>query len=156
MSVILSLKIHKYSALLRSLTIRPYKDKGECVSSWVSDQYVTFQYIVMWDEIFGYVLGFLVFLGMLKLLKLLRFNKKVTELSTILYFAVKPLLGFLVSFWIIYFAFAQFGYLSFGHDLYDYRSIISTIETLMAMMLMSFNYKDLEERHRVLGPVRTQ
>ena len=42
------------------------------------------QYPLAWDFALNYTLGFLVFVVMLKFLRLLRFNKRVTELSSTL------------------------------------------------------------------------
>lgn len=46
--------------------------------------YVNFAYVIYWDELYSYMLGCLVFLAMLKLLRLLKFNQKVTELISTL------------------------------------------------------------------------
>ena len=90
---------------------------------------------------------------MIKMLKLLRFNRKVAELITTLDVATKPLLGFFVFFTIVYVAFAQFGLLVFGRTLREYSTFIATLESLFSMMLMNFNYSHLEGSDKVLGPL---
>ena len=109
--------------------------------------------MVTWDYIFSVILALLVFLATLKFLKLLRFNKKVTQLCSTLTLAAKPLLGFFITFLILFCAFAMMGTLAFGRENYDYHTFISTLETLFAMMLLSFNFSGLEEASRIIGPV---
>jgi hypothetical protein len=108
--------------------------------------------VLVWDSAFTYCCGILVFLSMVKMLRLLRFNHKVAELSSVLSLSLRPLLGFFVSFLIIYVAFAQFAMLVFGRHVRNYANFGSTIETLFAMMLMNFSFDDLQQTDPVLGP----
>ena len=90
---------------------------------------------------------------MVKMLRLLRFNRKVAELSSALSLSIRPLLCFFLSFAILYTAFAQFAMLVFGRQVRDYATFTSTVETLFSMMLMNFSFNDLHKTNPVLGPV---
>lgn len=115
--------------------------------------FTNFQYILLWDSAFTYCCGILVFLSMIKTLRLLRFNRKVAELSSVLSVSVRPLLCFFLSFIILYLAFAQFAMLVFGRHVEAYCHLTSALETLFSMMLMNFSFNDLQDTNPVLGPV---
>lgn len=51
----------------------------------------------------------------------------MTQLTTTLGKAKKDLAGFMVMFMIIFFAFAQLGYLLFGTQVRDFRDIINSM-----------------------------
>ncbi|ELT88584.1 hypothetical protein CAPTEDRAFT_89348 [Capitella teleta] len=86
------------------------------------------------------------------MLRLLRFNRKVAELSSVLSLSMRPLFGFFVSFMILYVAFAQFALFTFGRTVKDYSNFASSIETLFSMMLMNFSFDDLQKADPILGP----
>merc|ERR1719461_710071 len=77
----------------------------------------------------------------------------MTQLSETLSAAGKDLGGFSVMFVIIYFAFVQLGFLLFGIQVYDFRSITDSIFTLFRMILGDFNFKAIESASTFLGPV---
>ena len=107
----------------------------------------------MLDEAFSYVLGFLTFVAMVKFLSLLRFNRKIGELTSALSLATRPIINFFMFFTILFSAFAMFAFLIFGKLLLNYSTFISSMETLLAMMLMSFNFRELQEVNAVIGPI---
>ena len=55
-----------------------------------------------------------VFFAWIKLFKYISFNKTMTQLSSTLSRCAKDVAGFGVMFFIVFFAFAQLGYLLFG------------------------------------------
>ena len=118
-----------------------------------ADGFTNFQYVLTWHEAFSYSCGLLVFISMVKLLRLLRFNRKVAELSSTLSISVRPLLTFIVPFINIFVAFALFAMTAFGCYIHDYTTFPSTVETLFSMMLKSFKFSDLRETSPVLGPI---
>lgn len=61
--------------------------------------------------------------GLLQLFKYISFNKTMTQLTETMSQAKKDLASFGVMFFIVFFAFAQVGYLLFGTQVRDYRSI---------------------------------
>ncbi len=60
---------------------------------------------------------------------------------------------FSVMFAVMFFAFGQMGNLLFGHSVYMYSSMITTMETLFAMMLGSFEFEPLRQTNEILGPI---
>ena len=61
--------------------------------------------------------------------------------------------GFAVMFFIVFFAFAQLGYMIFGSQVKDYSSFSDAIFTLLRTILGDFDFYALEKANRVLGPV---
>jgi hypothetical protein len=63
----------------------------------------------------------------LQVFKYISFNKTMTQLSSTLARCAKDLAGFAVMFFIIFFAFAQLGYLIFGTQVRDFNSFPSAV-----------------------------
>lgn len=59
--------------------------------------------------------------------KYVSFNKTMTQLTTTIGKAKKDLAGFMVMFMIIFFAFAQLGYLLFGTQVRDFSDLINAM-----------------------------
>lgn len=110
----------------------------QCIFN-ISDDFINLQRIVLWDELFGVMLGFILFLSMLKTLKLVRFNAKIAQLYGTITKSSKPLLNYMIVFLISFSAFVSCGYLLFGPHDYEYSSFIRTSETLMSMLMMKVN-----------------
>ncbi|XP_021346749.1 polycystic kidney disease protein 1-like 2 isoform X2 [Mizuhopecten yessoensis] len=115
------------------------------------DAYLNLQHIVLWEALFGYMLAFLLFLSMLKLLLILRFNPKITQLSGTLRKAKGPITNFMVVFVLTFLSFAQFGYLVFGGVDRGYYTFITTLETLMSMLMMKMEIDNMIMVNGLLG-----
>ncbi|XP_026464296.1 polycystin-2-like [Ctenocephalides felis] len=66
---------------------------------------------------------------------------------------VKDIAGFAVMFFIVFFAFAQLGYLLFGTQAQGYRTFGAAVVTLLTTILGEFDYHEIEQANRVLGPI---
>ena len=105
------------------------------------------------DETFVYLLAFLVFLANLKLLKLMRFNHRIYLFAKTLSKAALPLFSFLVVFLVFYIAFSLLFYSIYGSVLPEYRSFLTTIETLFSAVMGGFDFETVQANNRRLGPV---
>jgi len=114
---------------------------------------VNFQRIVLWDDVFAIMQGFLLFFSMVKLLRLIRFNAKVNQLSTTLRKAVGPIFNFFVVFTVVFVAFTQFAYMVFGPVSGEYYSFLTSLETLFSMLLMKVDIDQVMTASSVLGPI---
>lgn len=92
------------------------------------NEYMKFQYVGYWSEIFNYIIGFLVFFATLKFLKLLRFNRKISMLSDTLRNSSKDLIHFSIIFNIVFLAFIQVFYLVYMSQLDIFKTFISSCE----------------------------
>ena len=102
-----------------------------------------------------YLLAFLVFLANLKLLKLMRFNHRIYLFTKTLSKAALPLFSFLVVFLVFYIAFSFLFYSIYGSGLPEYRSFLTTIETLFSAVMGGFDFETVLANNRLLGPVRS-
>ncbi|XP_077869620.1 polycystin-1-like protein 2 [Saccoglossus kowalevskii] len=122
----------------------PYNSQG-------SGTFINFQRIALWDEIFGYIISVIVFVSILKFLRLLRFNRRMSLLGSTIKYASKDLIYFAVVFFVIFFTYGQFGYLVFGRSVYKYSDFTLAVETLFTMMLGRFGYNEIKEAHEIFG-----
>ncbi|XP_071943837.1 polycystin family receptor for egg jelly-like [Antedon mediterranea] len=114
-------------------------------------QYLNFQHFAIWEQMYYYILGFILFISTAKFLKLLRFNRRMLLLSNTISCCWLELLLFLMVFLIIFAAYASCGYLLFGSTLKDYSSYLTTLESLFATLLGKFDFLSMQEENRVLG-----
>ena len=112
-----------------------------------------FDTLGFWSAQFNNVLALLTFIVWVKVFKYISFNKTMSQLSSTLSRCSKDIAGFGVMFFIVFFAFAQLGYLLFGTQVKDYSSFGTAVFTLLRLILGDFNFYDLEAANRVLGPV---
>jgi len=94
-----------------------------------------------------------VFFAWIKLFKYISFNKTMTQLSSTLARCAGDVMGFGVMFFIVFFAFAQLGYLLFGTQVKDFSTFSDGIFTLLRTILGDFDFHAIESANRILGPV---
>ena len=74
-------------------------------------EFINFQRVAIWNEIFIYCVGFICFSSILYVINLLRFNVKMSALALVLKNSTEELMSFSVIFFILFFAFASFAYI---------------------------------------------
>ncbi|ELT90189.1 hypothetical protein CAPTEDRAFT_169289 [Capitella teleta] len=116
------------------------------------NEYADFEFLSYWQVVFNSALAIMVFFAWIKVFKYISFNKTMTQLSSTLARCAKDLAGFAVMFFIIFLAFAQLGYLIFGTQVKDFSSFDDAVFTLFRIILGDFNFHELEQANRVLGP----
>ncbi|RXG73272.1 Polycystic kidney disease 2-like 1 protein [Armadillidium vulgare] len=117
------------------------------------DDYANFQQLGYWQVQFNSTIAVCVFFAWFKLFKYISFNKTMTQLFSTLSRCAKDVIGFGVMFFIVFFAFAQLGYLLFGTQVSDFSSFINAVFTLLRTILGDFNFQAIEEANRILGPL---
>jgi hypothetical protein len=95
-----------------------------------TNKFINFSHIVIWDIVFTAVLGCLLFTSVIKAFRILGYNKRLTQIMSVLVNAWEDIIGFIVVFSSVFFAFVAFGYLLFGSKLEDYRSFLTTCGSL--------------------------
>ena len=65
--------------------------------------------------------------------------------------ATRDLLGFSITFAIVFMAFTQFGYLTFGSMTKSYSTFMSSLQTIFRFSLGQFNLKELQDANYLLG-----
>jgi hypothetical protein len=97
--------------------------------------------------------SFNAFLSYLKVFHYMSFSPKFTQLTRTLANASSALGGFLVVFTIVMFSSSFAFMLCFGARLGDFRTMGSSMTTLLSAMLGDFDFGALREAHWLLGPV---
>ncbi|CAF4229923.1 unnamed protein product, partial [Rotaria sp. Silwood2] len=114
-------------------------------------EFVNFNAIGSFDEVYSYIVALVTFFTMLKFLKLLRFNKRIGMLSQSLSYARQDLNSFAVVFAIFMIAYAHMGFGLFGRSLQSYKSFFTALTTCFRMLLGEINAPDMLAVSRVYG-----
>ncbi|GAA37006.2 polycystin 2 [Clonorchis sinensis] len=117
------------------------------------DSFANFQLLSTWQMNFNYGIAITVFLSWIKLFKYISFNKTMTQLSSTLGNCAKDLAGFSVMFFIVFFSFAELGYLAFGTQVEDFSQFMTSVYTLFRIILGDFDFNALERANSVFGPI---
>ncbi|KAK7005356.1 polycystic kidney disease 2-like 1 protein, partial [Biomphalaria glabrata] len=116
-------------------------------------QYAPFENIGFWEVRFNNAVAITVFIAWVKVFKYISFNKTMTQLSTTLSRCAKDLLGFFIMFFIVFLAFTQLGFLLFGTQVNDFSTFMNSFFTLFRIILGDFDFHQLEQANRILGPI---
>ena len=85
-------------------------------------QYNGFAFLCYWQYQFNIIISITIFLAWIKVFKYISFNKTMTQLSETLAKCARDISGFAIMFFIIFFAYAQLGYLTFGIQVESFRA----------------------------------
>lgn len=119
----------------------------------LSDKFYNFQGIAAWDEVFQILLAFVIFSSIIKLIHILRFNKRMSMLASTLQHSAKEMSAFSLVFSLVIFAFVAFGYFLFGPNVAGFKGVMQGFETLLTFSLGSFDFDAVTSNYRVLGPI---
>ncbi|XP_068225345.1 uncharacterized protein [Palaemon carinicauda] len=114
-------------------------------------KYIRMQPLAFLDDVVGYIISFQVFIGTLKLLKLLRFNKRIGMLSATLKYAAGDILGFTLLFIIMLFSFSSIFYLNSLTYVEEFSTFTKTVEA--SFFLINKKFLDIKESSPILGPI---
>ncbi|XP_064091678.1 uncharacterized protein LOC135205258 [Macrobrachium nipponense] len=114
-------------------------------------KYIRMQPLAFLDEVVGYVISFQVFIGTLKLLKLLRFNKRIGMLSATLKHAAGDILGFGLLFVVMLFSFSSVFYLISMTSVEEFSTFSRAVES--CFFEINKKFVDVRESSRILGPI---
>ncbi|NP_001239172.1 polycystic kidney disease 2-like 1 protein [Oryzias latipes] len=115
--------------------------------------YADFEFLAFWQTQYNNMNAVNLFFAWIKIFKYISFNKTMTQLSTTLGRCAKDILGFAVMFFIVFFAYAQLGYLLFGTEVDTFSTFVKCIFTQFRIILGDFNFDAIDQANRVLGPI---
>ncbi|XP_078573183.1 polycystin-2-like protein 2 [Branchiostoma floridae x Branchiostoma japonicum] len=118
-----------------------------------SDDFNMYKDAINWFQIYSVLLGLFICCTTLKFLRILRFNSHVYALSTTMKKSFKHVAKFMVTVGIIVTAFTVMATLVFGSKLQGFRNMSLSLQSLLVMMLGSFNFEDLVDGNGILGPL---
>nr|XP_045012353.1 polycystic kidney disease 2-like 1 protein isoform X2 [Jaculus jaculus] len=114
--------------------------------------YADFEFLAFWQTQYNNMNAINLFFAWIKIFKYISFNKTMTQLSSTLARCAKDILGFAVMFFIVFFAYAQLGYLLFGTQVENFSTFIKCIFTQFRIILGDFDYNAINNANRILGP----
>ncbi|XP_032365811.1 polycystic kidney disease 2-like 1 protein isoform X2 [Etheostoma spectabile] len=117
------------------------------------DIYADFEFLAFWQTQFNNMNAVNLFFAWIKVFKYISFNKTMTQLSSTLGRCAKDILGFAIMFFIVFFAYAQLGYLLFGTQVESFSTFVKCIFTQFRIILGDFDYNAIDSANRVLGPI---
>ncbi|XP_066304370.1 polycystin-1-like protein 2 [Branchiostoma lanceolatum] len=103
--------------------------------------------------VYGWILAFLTFVNMMKLLRLVRFNPFLSKLMSVFRGMAGEFCSFILYFFFWLSAFGIYAYLMFGLTVTEYSTISKSFSTLFQMSLGNFYYYQLKEAAPILGPI---
>ncbi|XP_029419990.1 polycystic kidney disease 2-like 2 protein isoform X2 [Nannospalax galili] len=90
---------------------------------------------------------------LLLIFKFISFNKTMSQLSSTLSRCMKDIVGFAIMFFIIFFAYAQLGFLVFGSQVDDFSTFQNSIFAQFRIVLGDFNFAGIQQANWILGPI---
>jgi hypothetical protein len=131
------------------------QEVNNLLSGLIANQnaYANFTMLGFWQTQMDYVAAVNLFFVWIKIFKYMSFNKTMTQLSRTLSESSKDLFGFAVLFFLVFFAYAQLGYLLFGTVLHAFSTFGNSCFTLFLIILGEFDFTSIESANRILGPI---
>ncbi|XP_031457941.1 polycystic kidney disease 2-like 1 protein [Phasianus colchicus] len=117
------------------------------------ETYADFEFLAFWQTQYNNMNAVNLFFAWIKIFKYISFNKTMTQLSSTLARCAKDILGFAIMFFIVFFAYAQLGYLLFGTQVENFSTFVKCIFTQFRIILGDFDYNSIDNANRILGPV---
>ncbi|KAL5009826.1 hypothetical protein ScPMuIL_012131 [Solemya velum] len=93
-------------------------------------KFLNFYHIIIWDMIYNALLAFVTFFATIRILKILSYNRRITEVATVVSYAGKDLIGIFTVFSLVFLAYVLLGFLLFGNYLEEYKSVFTAMGTL--------------------------
>ncbi|GCB70429.1 hypothetical protein scyTo_0005676, partial [Scyliorhinus torazame] len=113
-----------------------------------SDAYQNLYFLAFWQNRYNIIIAFTVFIAWIKIFKYISFNMTMTQLSTTLSRCAKGIVGFAIMFFIVFFGYAQLGYLIFGTQVEQYHTFGNCM-----IILGDFDFHAIEQANQILGPI---
>ncbi|NWX23097.1 PK2L2 protein, partial [Aegotheles bennettii] len=115
--------------------------------------YPDFYFLAFWQVLYNNMIAVNIFFAWIKIFKYINLNKTMTQLSSTLSRCAKDIIGFSIMFFIVFFAYAQLGYLVFGSQVEDFSTFENCIFTQFRIVLGDFDFETIEAANRILGPI---
>ncbi|XP_026079715.1 LOW QUALITY PROTEIN: polycystic kidney disease 2-like 1 protein [Carassius auratus] len=117
------------------------------------DIYADFEFLAFWQTQYNNMNAVNLFFAWIKIFKYISFNKTMTQLTSTLARCALDIFGFAIMFFIVFFAYAQLGYLLFGMEVPTFSTFNKCIFTQFRIILGDFDYNAIDQANRVLGPI---
>lgn len=118
----------------------------------VPQRYINLYFAAQLDLLLTYIIALICFCVTIKFIKLLRFNKRISMLSSTLRKSWYPLSMFGITFGLVLVAFTLLSTLTFGKDLEGYKDPSTSFASIITLLLGKFSYHQFDSVNWVLGP----
>ncbi|XP_048224449.1 polycystic kidney disease 2-like 2 protein isoform X2 [Perognathus longimembris pacificus] len=118
-----------------------------------TEKYPDFYFLAYWHIYYNNIIAITIFFAWIKIFKFISFNKTMSQLSSTLSRCMKDIVGFAIMFFIIFFAYAQLGFLVFGSQVDDFSTFQNSIFAQFRIVLGDFNFAGIQQANRILGPI---
>ncbi|XP_077861374.1 polycystin-2-like protein 2 isoform X3 [Macaca mulatta] len=118
-----------------------------------TEQYADFYFLACWHIYYNNIIAITIFFAWIKIFKFISFNKTMSQLSSTLSRCIKDIVGFAIMFFIIFFAYAQLGFLIFGSQVDDFSTFQNSIFAQFRIVLGDFNFAGIQQANPILGPI---
>ncbi|XP_040837280.1 polycystic kidney disease 2-like 2 protein isoform X1 [Ochotona curzoniae] len=118
-----------------------------------TEKYSDFYFLAYWHIYYNNIIAITIFFAWIKIFKFISFNKTMSQLSSTLSRCIKDIVGFAIMFFIIFFAYAQLGFLVFGSQVDDFSTFQNAIFAQFRIVLGDFNFAGIQQANRILGPI---
>lgn len=116
-------------------------------------EYGNFEEATGYQVQFDFCMACVLFIQFFKLFKYFAFNRKLGQLNTTLRYCRNGISGYTVMFMVVFFAYAELGYLLFGSQVQRFCGFSTSMVTLFRTVLGDFNYAELEEADPIFAPI---
>ena len=144
----LNFVIKRLSVSLSNLHICRFILTREILDTFVETKgngYMKLQYVGLFDEYYGLMMSLILFVANIKMIKLLRFNNRFSQLILTLRHCWDDLSGFLVIFFLVFFSFVQLFYTILQTNMEEFHSMNAALQTCFTMMLNKFKFGNMKE-----------
>nr|XP_023417384.1 polycystic kidney disease 2-like 2 protein isoform X2 [Cavia porcellus] len=118
-----------------------------------TEKYSDFYFLAYWHIYYNNIIAITIFFAWIKIFKFISFNKTMSQLSSTLSRCIKDIVGFAIMFFIIFFAYAQLGFLVFGSQVDDFSTFQNAIFAQFRIVLGDFNFAGIQQASWILGPI---
>nr|XP_058918352.1 polycystin-2-like protein 2 [Kogia breviceps] len=118
-----------------------------------TEKYSDFYFLAYWHIYYNNIIAITIFFAWIKIFKFISFNKTMSQLSSTLSRCIKDIVGFAIMFFIVFFAYAQLGFLVFGSQVDDFSTFQNSIFTQFRIVLGDFNFAGIQQASHILGPI---
>uniref|UniRef100_A0A2K6FA23 Polycystin 2 like 2, transient receptor potential cation channel n=1 Tax=Propithecus coquereli TaxID=379532 RepID=A0A2K6FA23_PROCO len=118
-----------------------------------TEKYSDFYFLAYWHIYYNNIIAITIFFAWIKIFKFISFNKTMSQLSSTLSRCIKDIVGFAIMFFIIFFAYAQLGFLVFGSQVDDFSTFQNSIFAQFRIVLGDFNFAGIQQANWILGPI---
>uniref|UniRef100_A0A2K6MXH3 Polycystin-2-like protein 2 n=1 Tax=Rhinopithecus bieti TaxID=61621 RepID=A0A2K6MXH3_RHIBE len=118
-----------------------------------TEQYSDFYFLACWHIYYNNIIAITIFFAWIKIFKFISFNKTMSQLSSTLSRCIKDIVGFAIMFFIIFFAYAQLGFLVFGSQVDDFSTFQNSIFAQFRIVLGDFDFAGIQQANPILGPI---